>query len=286
MSDEKLIVTKNKLDALATSISNKSGVATPLTIAQMKAAVDGISGGTITQDEDGYIVLGQNGGGSLLYEEITVETDGEVTQAVEDKTIYHFTGNLTSLTVTTATPTEGRYEFDFVSGETAPTVIIPDTWVVPNGFIIEPKARYRIIVENGYMSMQKWADNHSPFTYIDIASGDFTVNTNSVSIGSNGNIFANIGSEIIAISCNRVVLKSQLSTGASIKICDISASAKALMGQTYVSSVLYVYGKGLVTSAVFNTWEDKSEITIQNSTGVALAANTELNGTIYILRTL
>lgn len=46
---DKVIVTKTKLDALATSISGKSGVAAPMTIAQMKAAVDGIvigSGGT------------------------------------------------------------------------------------------------------------------------------------------------------------------------------------------------------------------------------------------------
>lgn len=54
MSDEKVIVTKSKLDSLAMSISNKSGVAIPLTIAQMKTAVDGIStgsGGSITIEE-------------------------------------------------------------------------------------------------------------------------------------------------------------------------------------------------------------------------------------------
>ena len=55
MSDEKVIVTKSKLDSLATSISNKSGVAIPLTIAQMKTAVDGISTGS---------------GGSIIIEEI------------------------------------------------------------------------------------------------------------------------------------------------------------------------------------------------------------------------
>lgn len=67
MSDEKLIVTKSKLDALATSISNKSGVATPMTIAQMKAAVDGIVGGTITQDEDGYLVLDKGESNNVLF---------------------------------------------------------------------------------------------------------------------------------------------------------------------------------------------------------------------------
>ena len=61
MSDEKLIVTKSKLDALATSISTKSGVATPMTIAQMKAAVDNLACGTITQDADGYLVISGEG---------------------------------------------------------------------------------------------------------------------------------------------------------------------------------------------------------------------------------
>lgn len=47
-NEEKVIVTKSKLDALATSISTKSGQSLPMTIAQMKSAVDGISGGSIS----------------------------------------------------------------------------------------------------------------------------------------------------------------------------------------------------------------------------------------------
>lgn len=42
---DKVIVTRNNLDILADSISEKSGVATPMTLAQMKSAVDSISGG-------------------------------------------------------------------------------------------------------------------------------------------------------------------------------------------------------------------------------------------------
>lgn len=54
MSD-KVIVTKNKLDTLANSISEKSGVSTPMTLNEMKTAVDSIttgggSGGTDTSD--------------------------------------------------------------------------------------------------------------------------------------------------------------------------------------------------------------------------------------------
>ena len=75
MSDEKLIVTKSKLDALATSISNKSGVATPLTIAQMKAAVDAMAGGgTIIQDENGYLVISENG----------EQGDGQLRYSIDD----------------------------------------------------------------------------------------------------------------------------------------------------------------------------------------------------------
>lgn len=41
----KVIVTKNKIDTLANSISIKSGIATPMTLTQMKAAVDSITVG-------------------------------------------------------------------------------------------------------------------------------------------------------------------------------------------------------------------------------------------------
>lgn len=43
MANEKVIVTKSKLDSLATSISIKSGESVPMTIAEMKAAVDNMS---------------------------------------------------------------------------------------------------------------------------------------------------------------------------------------------------------------------------------------------------
>jgi hypothetical protein len=83
MADEKLIVTKTKLDGLAVSISEKSGASLPLTIAQMKAAVDGIFTGNVTQDADGYLVLDKDGTGSgkLMYsldDYATRSFDGDV----------------------------------------------------------------------------------------------------------------------------------------------------------------------------------------------------------------
>ena len=59
MSNEKVIVTTSKLDALATSIAQKTGVSTPLTIAEMKTAVDSLSSGGITPT--GTINLPENG---------------------------------------------------------------------------------------------------------------------------------------------------------------------------------------------------------------------------------
>ena len=60
MSD-KVIVTKEKIDILADSISEKSGIATPMTLAKMKEAVDSIviGGGGITPT--GTIDIAENG---------------------------------------------------------------------------------------------------------------------------------------------------------------------------------------------------------------------------------
>ena len=55
----KVIVTKSKLDSLASSISTKSGVSTPMTIDQMKSAVDSMSSSGITPT--GTIQITQNG---------------------------------------------------------------------------------------------------------------------------------------------------------------------------------------------------------------------------------
>lgn len=74
---DKVIVTKTKLDALATSISEKSGVATPMTIAQMKAAVDGISSSVIIKDEPNTTgTTGKITGGSSLLGSKTVSMAG------------------------------------------------------------------------------------------------------------------------------------------------------------------------------------------------------------------
>lgn len=47
----KVLITRSKLDGLATTIAAKSGATLPLTIAQMDAAVDGI---VVNSDADTY----------------------------------------------------------------------------------------------------------------------------------------------------------------------------------------------------------------------------------------
>jgi hypothetical protein len=214
--------------------------------------------------------------------EVTISTAGAVTQAIDAGKIYHFTGALTSLTITASDPSVGDYQFDFISGSTAPSLTVPASWVMPDNFIVEPSARYRLSIQNGYCSMEKWSDSHSPFIYFSSASGDFVIN--NAGLQSDGNIYANVGTEVVAVSVD-VKLKNQLADNTWLKICDVSANAKALMGSTYVSFFLPV-GSGKVTVGAFNTWDTSSEIRIKNSTGAALAVNTQIVGTIFILRTL
>lgn len=81
----KVSITRSLLDDLAMSISAKSGEAVPMTLTEMKDAVDSIqTGGYVTQDQDGYIVLPSTGGGGpsatqhTIYFEFTDETDATI----------------------------------------------------------------------------------------------------------------------------------------------------------------------------------------------------------------
>lgn len=120
---DKVIVTKTKLDALATSISEKSGVATPMTIAQMKAAVDGITAANITQDANGYLVLDSSGMGNYpediatrtaLSGHVVIKTD----KGVAEYGLSYFP-QVTSIHITT--PSLGGYCFQ---GSTNCTIFV------------------------------------------------------------------------------------------------------------------------------------------------------------------
>ena len=92
--------------------------------------------------------------------EVTVATDGAVNQALEAGKWYHFTGNLTSLTVTLTASASGElalYHFDFISGATAPTVTIPSTVAMPDSFTVEANKRYEVDILNNYGAVMAWA---------------------------------------------------------------------------------------------------------------------------------
>lgn len=89
--------------------------------------------------------------------EVTVSSTGDVTQALDAGKIYHFTGSISSLTltlnVTTGVP---HYHFDFNSGSTAATISLSGvTW--PGGsFTPEASKHYEVDILNGYGVVMAW----------------------------------------------------------------------------------------------------------------------------------
>lgn len=92
--------------------------------------------------------------------EVTVSSTGAVTQALDAGKIYHFTGALTSLTITlNATSGLAQYHFDFLSGSTAPTLTMPSSVTMPDSFAVEASKRYEVDVLNGYGAVISWANS-------------------------------------------------------------------------------------------------------------------------------
>lgn len=91
--------------------------------------------------------------------EVTNSSTGAVSVALDPEKIYHFTGALTSLTLTLTSPASGQlahYHFDFDSGSTAPTVTIPNTVTMPGGFTVEASKHYEIDILNNYGAVMAW----------------------------------------------------------------------------------------------------------------------------------
>ena len=92
--------------------------------------------------------------------EVTISDAGAVTQALDANKIYHFTGALTALTVTLNAPSTGKnahYHFDFLSGSTAPTVTIPNTVTMPDGWTVDASKRHEVDILNNYATAASWA---------------------------------------------------------------------------------------------------------------------------------
>lgn len=100
-----------------------------------------------------------NGKANVLTEQ-TITTAGAVTQALTSGVLYHFTGALTSLTVTLTAPASGiaHYHFDFLAGTTAPTLTMPNTVTMPDDFAVEASKRYEVDVLNNFGAVISWAN--------------------------------------------------------------------------------------------------------------------------------
>lgn len=96
-----------------------------------------------------------------VWMEETITTSGAVTKALDSHVLYHFTGALTSLTITLNAPATGeiaQYHFDFLSGSTAPTLTMPNAVTMPDDFAVEASKRYEVDVLNNYGTVVTWAN--------------------------------------------------------------------------------------------------------------------------------
>lgn len=92
--------------------------------------------------------------------EVSNSGTGAVSVALDAGKIYHFTGAITSLTITALNaPADGDiawYHFDFNSGSTAPTLTIPNSVIMPSGFTVEASKHYEIDILNNYGAVMAW----------------------------------------------------------------------------------------------------------------------------------
>lgn len=85
-------------------------------------------------------------------EEVTVSTSGDVTYSLEANKIYHFTGQISSLTLTlVATSLVPHYHFDFVSGTTPATISFGSSinWLGGEGLTPQSSMHYEVDILNG-----------------------------------------------------------------------------------------------------------------------------------------
>lgn len=148
---------------IADAIRSKTGESVPIIADSFPDAIlnipggNGTSDGSVYQDLDGYVVLSGEGGFSIM-QEITISDSGAVTQALSPNILYHFTGNLTSLTITLSSTTGiAYYHFDFNSGSTAVQLSLPQTVIMPDDFSVEASYRYEIDILNNYGTVQNWS---------------------------------------------------------------------------------------------------------------------------------
>ena len=108
-------------------------------------------------DETGQAIAAAIRASSIVPTEQTITDSGAVTAELQPNIAYHFTGDITSLTITLASTTDiPQYHFDFISGSTAATLTLPATVSMPDGFAVDANMRYEIDILRGYGVAQNW----------------------------------------------------------------------------------------------------------------------------------
>lgn len=91
--------------------------------------------------------------------EVTIQTSGDVIQALDAGKIYHFTGAVSALMLTlnpVSSETIEQYHFDFDSGSTAAVVSIPGVIWQNAAFSPKPNKHYEVDILNGYGVVTAW----------------------------------------------------------------------------------------------------------------------------------
>ena len=133
---------------------------TQMDVTSNTVAADNLLEGYTATGADGNPVIGTAKTGEIWMEE-TITTSGAVTKALDPYVLYHFTGALTSLTITLNAPSTGQiahYHFDFLSGSTAPTLTMPNSVTMPDSFSVEASKRYEVDVLNNFGTVMEWTD--------------------------------------------------------------------------------------------------------------------------------
>ena len=143
---------------IADAIRSKTGGNSPIVADTFPEAINSIRtlSGYVIQDSNGFVTISNERGRDVM-SEVTISTDGAVTQELEAGVIYHFTGSLTSLTITlAATTTMAHYHFDFTSGATAVVLGMPNGVIMPTGFLVQINTRYEVDILNNYATVGNW----------------------------------------------------------------------------------------------------------------------------------
>lgn len=130
-------------------------------MALIKAMQGGSGGVSSVNSKTGAVVLGASDvGAEPAITEVTVSTAGAVTQALDAGKMYHFTGAVTSLTVTFNAAASGQlaqYHLDFTEPSTAFTPSFPSGVKLPSGQTWEADTIYEVDIANNKAVVASWA---------------------------------------------------------------------------------------------------------------------------------